>query len=220
MTAHNFTSILSALTELHTKVWLIQQGRFPDLLNYAQTHDVRFTKEANLTIGKLTHNSPALVELILNPPTLAAASGAVVTLAGALKIAIDNIGQTSLRFKEKELEIEIKRQEAQQARKIGAQKAVQERQKTQLEIEKLQLEIEREQLEIGRAQLEVEKNRVDVALETASKLVEAVRPGIDKETKGMLEQTLLPNLLQLSTIEGLELALPVSKNSGEKTENR
>jgi hypothetical protein len=192
--AHNFTTIISALTELHTKAWLIQQRRFPDLLNYAHTHDIRFTKEANLTIGKLTHNSPTQVELILNPTTLAAAAGAVVTLAGALKIAIDNIGQTSLRLKEKELDREIRRQAAQQARQTTAQKAGQERQKAQLEI--------------ARKRLEVEKNRVEVALETASKMVDTLRSGIDKETKGMLEQALLPSLLQLSSTEGLELALP------------
>src|SRR6266536_299735 len=97
LTAQNLTTIISTLTELYTKCWLIVQGRFPDLINYSQTHDIRFTKEANLTIGMLAHESPTLVELILNPPTLAAAAGAIVTLAGALKIAIDNIGQTSLR---------------------------------------------------------------------------------------------------------------------------
>ncbi len=207
--AHNFTTTISTLTELHTKAWLIQQDRFPDLINYAQTHDIRFTKEANLTIGKLAHNPPTLVELILNPTMLAAASGAVVTLAGALKIAIDNIGQTSLRFKEKVLDIEIRRQEAQQAQQTAAQKAGQEEQKAQFEIEKLQLEIERKRLE-------VEKSRIEVALETASKMVDTLRPGIDKETKGMLEQALLPSLLRLSTTEGLELALPAPKSSGRK----
>jgi hypothetical protein len=199
LTAQNFTTIISALNELHTKAWLIQQGRFPELINYAQTHDIRFTKEANLTIGKLAHNSPTLAELILNPTTLAAAAGAIVTLAGALKIVIDNIGQTSLRFKEKELDIEIRRQEAQQAQQTAAQKAGQEGQKAQLEIEKQQLEIERKRLE-------VEKNRVEVALETASKMVDTLRPGIEKETKGMLVQALLPSVLQLGNAKGLELA--------------
>ena len=205
LTAQNFTTIISTLTELHTKAWLIQQGRFSDLINYAQTHDIRFTKEANLTIGKLAHNSPTLVELILNPTTLAAAAGAVVTLTGALKIAIDNVGQTSLRFKEKELDIEMRKQEAQRAQQTAAQQAEQERQKAQLEIEKQRLEIEKQRLE-------VEKNRVEVALETASKMIDALRPGIDMEKKGMLVQALLPTLLQLSTTEGLELVGPILVN--------
>src|SRR2546428_13926856 len=82
LTAQNFTTIITAITKLYTKVWLIQQGRFSDLINYAQTRDIRFTKEANLTIGKLAHDSPALVELLLNPPTLAATA----TVALALKM--------------------------------------------------------------------------------------------------------------------------------------
>ena len=62
LTAQNLTTIISALNELHTKCWLIQQDRFSDLINYAQTHDIRFTKEANLTIGKLNAS-----KLIMRP---------------------------------------------------------------------------------------------------------------------------------------------------------
>jgi Pentapeptide repeats (8 copies) len=218
LTAKNFSTIISTLTELYTKALLIQQGRFSDLVNYAQTHDIRFAKEANLTIGKLSHDSPALIELLLNPTTLAAAAGAVVTLAGALKIAIDNVGQTQLRYKatelenqKKELEIKIREQEAQQKSDL-------EKQQTQLELEKQRLEMEKQQLEIERQRLEVEKNRVEIALETAGKMVDALRPGIDVETKGMLMQTLLPNLLQLGHAQGLELALPASQENEDKNE--
>src|SRR5881275_2888524 len=34
LTAQNLTTIISTLTELYTKCWLIAQGRFPDLINY------------------------------------------------------------------------------------------------------------------------------------------------------------------------------------------
>lgn len=70
---------------------------------------------------------------------------------------------------------------------------------------------------MDRQRLEVEKNRVEVALETASKMVDTLHPGIDMATKGMLVQALLPSLLQLSTTEGLELALPAPKSSEGKT---
>jgi hypothetical protein len=42
--------ILSALTELHTKCWLIAKDHFADLIQYTQTQDTRFPKEANLVI--------------------------------------------------------------------------------------------------------------------------------------------------------------------------
>ena len=59
LTAQNFTTIISALTDLHTKCWLIEQGQFINLIDYTQTHDIRFVKEANLVIGKLAHYSIA-----------------------------------------------------------------------------------------------------------------------------------------------------------------
>ncbi len=182
LTAENFSTIISVLTELYTKAWLIQQSRFPDLINYAQTHDRRFTKEANLVIGKLAHDSPTLIELLLNPATLAATA----TVALALKTAIDAVAQTRLRFRameldnqKKALEMKVREEEAQQAQQIALQKA-------QLEIAQQQLEIERKQLELV-------------------------------ETKGILVQALLPNLLQLGHAEGLELALPEPQKGEDDT---
>jgi hypothetical protein len=37
LTAHALSTILAALTELHTKCWLIQQARFADLMDYTHT---------------------------------------------------------------------------------------------------------------------------------------------------------------------------------------
>jgi len=174
LTAQNFTSIIASINELYTKAWLIHQGRFSDLINYAQTHDIRFTKEANLVIGKLALNSPTLIELLLSP----AALGATATVAFALKTSIDAVIQIPLRFKatelenqKKELEMKIRQEEAQQVQQIAARKA--------------QLEIETQQLEVERQRLKVEIKRIEIAV-TASKMVETLRPGIDTQIKGFL----------------------------------
>jgi hypothetical protein len=98
LTALNLATIISSLTELYTKCWLIQQDRFGDLAEYIQTYDPRFIEEANLVINKLTKQSPALIDLLIGPASIASAG----TLALALKIAIDSIIQTPLRFKEKQ----------------------------------------------------------------------------------------------------------------------
>src|SRR5438067_2906284 len=58
LTSRNLSTIISALTELHTKCWLIAKGRFADLIEYTQTHNVRFAEEANLVITRIKHNSP------------------------------------------------------------------------------------------------------------------------------------------------------------------
>src|SRR5437588_5438165 len=44
LTLQNLATLLSALTELSTKYWLISQGRFADLIEYTQTHDPRFAE--------------------------------------------------------------------------------------------------------------------------------------------------------------------------------
>src|SRR2546428_6187773 len=105
------------------------------------------------------------------------------------------------------MEMKIREPEAQKAQQTAAQKAGQEEQKALPETEKQQLQIEKQRLAVEKQRLAVEKERVEVALETASKMVDILRPGINMETKGMLIQALLPSLLQLSTTEGLELAL-------------
>ena len=43
-----------------------------------------------------------------------------------------------------------------------------------------------------------------------------LRPDADKETKAMLARTLLPDLLQLGSAKGLELALPSPQNHKEE----
>ena len=43
-----------------------------------------------------------------------------------------------------------------------------------------------------------------------------LRPDADKETKAMLAPTLLPDLLQLGSAKGLELALPSPQNHKEE----
>jgi hypothetical protein len=58
LTPQTLALAFSALTELTTKLWLIAQHRFADLIEYTQTHDVRFANEAGSTIAYVTYNSP------------------------------------------------------------------------------------------------------------------------------------------------------------------
>jgi len=97
LTAHNLTLILSSLTNLHTKCWLIAKRRFADLIEYTQTHDSRYTEEANLVIGRITHNSPADIKLNVN------ADASLQGLAEAIKIGIDAITHAPLRHEEAKL---------------------------------------------------------------------------------------------------------------------
>lgn len=219
LTAHNLITIITAITELHTKCWLIQQNRFSELIEYAQSHTSRFVEEANLGIATLRYNSPVLIDFLVGSGSIAGTA----TLALALKTAIDAIVQTPLRFQasklenqKKALEIKIRDQEAQQSQQIAVQKSELERQKTQLELAQQRLELAQQQLEVDRQQLEVEKNRVEIAFEIANRMVDILHPGVDTATKGMLVQPLLHNLLQLGNAKGLERALPAPQEGEER----
>jgi hypothetical protein len=238
LTILNFRTIISSLTELHTKCWLIQQGRLSDLVDYAQTHDTRFIGEANLIITKLTLNSPADIKLAQssrsdNQPQNSPLDIKVNVDASpkgimeALRTAIDAVVQVTIRFKaakleirareldvnQKEMEWQSQLADREQNRHLEAQKAELIKQKTLLEIEREQVEIERQRLALQGERLELEKKRVEYALETANKMVDILNPGIDDITKALLARTLLPNLLQLGNSNGLELVPLVPENA-------
>jgi len=227
LTAQNLSIIISALTELHAKCLLIAKGRFPDLIEYSQTRNIRFPEQARLIISKITQNSP--VDIKFNVNADASAQGIVE----ALKLGIDAVSQAPLRHKEiqlanqaKELELKIQELVAQselddkaQTRQINAQRAELENQKTQLELERQRLEIDRQNVALQKERLEYQIAARDFAFDTAGMMIEKLYPEADKSTKAILIRTLIPELLQLGNGKGLELALPVAEDDDKKIDN-
>jgi hypothetical protein len=196
LTAHNLTTILSALTELSTKYWLIAKGRFADLIEYTQTRNVRFAEEAHTVIARISYNSPFNMDLRVDM--------SAPSIAEAIVTTIDGIAQTRLRLEKAQLENLAKAQEIEQA----SQKADQEQQMALIEQQKQELEVERQRLELLEKRLEVQKKGIEYALEIASKVVDILHADADPATRAMEIQALLPNLIQLQSGVGLELALP------------
>ncbi len=196
LTAQNLLTILSALTDLSTKYWLIAKSRFADLIEYTQTHNGRFAEEAGVVISKISYNSPFNMDwkVDLSAPSV----------AEALITTIDGITQRKERLEKVQLENQAKAQEIREAE----QKSEQESQMALLEREKQRLEIEQRRLEVLEKQLEVQKKGIEYALGIAEKVVDTLHPGADPATRAMEIQTLLPNLVQLQNGKGLELALP------------
>jgi hypothetical protein len=217
LTAQNLSTIIASLTDLHTKCWLIYHRRFAELIEYTQTHDIRFSKQANLIITQLSHNSPAEIKI----------DAGIKDIAEALKIGIDAFIQSPLRYKAAKLENEAKalettlkeqeahlaREDKEQARTIEAQRAEIEIQTARLRVAQQQLELEQQRLTLQKAILEAEHQRINLAFETASKIVERLALNADEASKGMLVQVLLPQLLQLGSSNGLELILPSSQGN-------
>jgi uncharacterized protein YjbI with pentapeptide repeats len=203
LTAQNLSVIISTLTELTTKYWLIAKRRFADLIEYTQTRNGRFAEEARIVVTRISYNSPMNMDwkVDLSAPSV----------AEALVATIDGITQRQERLEKAKLENQAKAQEIKEAE----QKAKQENQAALLEQEKQRLELEQRRLEVLEKQLEVQKKGIEYALEIAGKVVDTLHPGADPATRAMEIQTLLPNLVQLQNGRGLELALPTPPKSTE-----
>lgn len=201
LTAHNLGTIVSTLAELSTKCWLIRQGRFAELMEYTQTHDSRFAEEVPVVITKVTFNSPMNMDWKVEL--------SATNVADALVTAIDGITHAKKRLEKAELENQAKAQEVKQA----VQKAGQEHQMALLAAEEQRLEIEERRLALLEKRLEVQKKEIEYALELAGKMVDTLYPNVGQEAKPILIQALLPNLLQLGNVKGLELNSPISPDS-------
>lgn len=203
LTAQNLTTIISGLTELSTKYWLIAKSRFADLIEYTQTHNGRFADEARIVITHISYNSPFNMEwkVDLSAPSV----------AEALVTTIDGITQRQERLEKAKLENQAMALEIKEAE----QKAEQDNHMALLEQEKHRLELEQRRLEVLEKQLEVQKKSIEYALEIAGKVVDTLHPGADPATRAMEIQALLPNLVQLQNGKGLELALPILPKSTE-----
>jgi len=75
------------------------------------------------------------------------------------------------------------------------------------------LQVERERLELLEKRLEVQKKGIEYAIEIANKMVDILHPSADEDTRAMLIQAFLSNLLQLESGKGLELIFPKTLNS-------
>ncbi len=194
LTAQNVAAIISALTEFTTKCWLIAHGRFSDLIEYSQTNNRRFDKEANLIIIQVTYNSPFEIKLSISPEAVAQA---VKILIDAVVGAKDRKREAELKNKALAEEIERKQQEAEAARSRKDQAR--------------QIQTQRELIDLYDKQLELRKKQIDLTdyvFEKAPKLVDLLYPNADANTRAMASQTLIKNLLQLDQSEGLQRVLP------------
>ena len=79
---HNIASILTAISELYTKYWLVANIRYADLIEYMQTHDPRFAKEAGATIAWATYNSPFNFGIQLDKLVPSAAEAFITVIDG------------------------------------------------------------------------------------------------------------------------------------------
>jgi len=199
LTAQNVALILTTLTELATELWLIGKRRFADLAEYTQTHDVRFTNEAGITIAWIYYNSPLEIGLQL--------AQIVPGLADAIMTIINGIAQIMLKREKLKLENQAASQQIEEARQNAEDKHKME----ELNRKMIEIEVQQRQWEM------YTKMGIVSELETG---ITILLPSEGVEIKSMSKQLMLPTVLQLSNTKGLELALPTPKTEeGSPKEN-
>lgn len=196
LTAKTVNTTLSALTALHTKLWLTHEGRFADLIDFTQTRDARFIAEANLIITRVSYNSP--FSMNIDPGKL----------GDAVRESIDAVVRIDLRRKElkaniasTEADIRIKEEAARaaiadqdQVRRIAAEEA-------NIRVQREKVALQRDRAELLKYQMEM----LPLLMTTAMEMVAIVRPDVTEPgQKEMLARTYLPDLLQLAGVEGVE----------------
>ncbi len=203
LTPYNLAIALTALTELTTKFWLIAKRRFDDLIEYTQTHDARFAKEAGATILYARYNSPFTFGFQVDK--------LVPSVADATMTVVNGLTQRKANLEK----LEVENQAAAQKIKEAAQKAQQEQQMAALEREKQKLAIEEDRLALVEHRLDIQRKGLEDALALASKTVDILRPNADPDARAMMIQSVLPSILQLQNVTGLKLALPPPKREEE-----
>lgn len=208
LTARNLATIISALTKLYTKCWLIQQGRFDDLVEYAQTYNLQFDEEAHLGIAKISYNSPALIDFLISSASIASAT----TLALALKIGIDAVAGWRERQRRVTIQNDALDQKIEQAKREADVLLDDKKQDKQIKAGEAYIkqqndliELERNRLKLQQEQLEFAVKRIERALETAQKMVDVLNPQADTNTKAIVSRTLINNMLELYEGKHVEL---------------
>jgi hypothetical protein len=96
LTPQTLAIAFTALTELTTKFWLISKRRFADLIEYTQTHDIRFANEAGATIAWATFHSPFSFGLQVDK--------LVPGVAQAVMTVVDGLSQRKAHLEKLEIE--------------------------------------------------------------------------------------------------------------------
>ena len=220
--AQTLVTIITALTELFTKFWLVQQGRFTDLVEYALSHNIRFTQEANLVFTDITHRSPFdfKFDVNLNPES---AARAIQLIYDMRKLEAEKKEKASLENKALEDEIERKKQELQVLladkevdRQIKVREANLKFQEASIKLQNDLADLEERKLKLRREKVEFDLDFIDRVLNISKNLVDIFYPNADVDQKIIGGRIFFNNLLQLNGMEQLNFVLSVSQSTENK----
>jgi hypothetical protein len=144
-------------------------------------------------------------------------------VADAVMTIVDGLSQRKAKREKVEIDNQASAQrikEAAEALKQQQRYSELEREKIELGLERMILENEKERQALVEQRLESRIKQVEYALELAGKAVDTVYPNSDAEMRPILIQTLVNNILQIDSVEGLQLQLALPENSSIKTRTK
>ena len=202
----NVASTLRAVSRLYTKLWLIHQNYASDVVAYATTHDTGYADQVQLTVARITQNSPLTVVVMVSE-----------ALGKALASLIDAVTQTPQRYQWARQQVEYALQENQaQLHALKTQTQIQSRQsrmqarehelalqERQLALQAQLLQVKMKEVQLRESQVNMQMHLRNVALQQALLEVERLNPSASLEARKMMAQALMEEILELSSSTGL-----------------
>jgi ABC-type multidrug transport system fused ATPase/permease subunit len=190
LTLTHLTTTLSAIHELAIKSWLISQNRLADLIIYTQTHDLAIAEDAPFTIQRITYNSPFKIEINFTKH-----------IGTALRESIDAFLHSKERLKRAHLDTQEKEE-----------KIKREQMKEDHEQRMRDLKYEDERINLEKKKQMYKREQLIEDIKFAESIIARLDPHVDPNTKTMLIQTLLPDILKLENINLTMISSPIGEN--------
>ncbi len=208
-------AIFTAMTQLHVKLTLIDWANNYDVnissvVEYLTTDGSRRRRQreraVNLTVASITKNSPLTISVFVSE-----------ALGKALSSIIDAVSQSGIRYKKAKLENEKAELELEQAKALAvhqnAQLALQLKQQSEvhdmamierlIEMQSRILELESQQVLQRGVAYDTEQDNLHRISEAAIAVVSQLHPRAEVETRQLLAQAVMNNLIDLCNYSGL-----------------
>lgn len=196
LAAPRLAQMLTACTDLYTKIWLLSRGRLADMVAFAQHRTPQLAYEANLIVHEIRPSAPPEIRLGVAPEIGQSLRETIAAIAvgrrndvhsAAMPIGTDEYN----RVVDETVATEILHPEPDgSGHELGRERAA-------LELERQRVVIERQRLRAQREAYRLRVMRLDLATESAARTVDLFQPNVSPTERSLLIQLLVPTMLQL-----------------------
>ena len=198
--------ILTGLTQIHTRAFLISQSRYEDLITCMQTLHHKFTEEAYLNfITWPPHSFTSRTEFEAISTPKAKADISQTNLAEAFRTGVEAMANFSKtleaewqELKSVSADLTIKEQKAYADLAAQNRRRVIKAQEAELGKRKIELEFHEQKIALSEQTFNIKLTRFNKATEAAEQMINMLQPNADQVTKAMLIHSVLLYFYKLS----------------------